>query len=165
MIKFNKIKTSSNRLPPISTASLPDIVFILLFFFMTVTVMKNQNLLVDNTLPSASETTKLDKKDRIIEIFVGKVKENGKGSLGDEPRIQMDNKFVSIDEIGDYALQSLSLMPEHLRGVATVSIKADVGVKMGIIEDLKRRLRSVNLLKINYTTFEGDIIDNLKNMN
>jgi len=73
----------------------------------------------------------------------------------------MDNTFVHMDEVGDYALQALSLMPEHLRGVATVAIKADAGVKMGVIEDLKKRLRDVNLLKINYTTYEGNVLENL----
>tara|TARA_R110002126_G_scaffold145334_11_gene291387 strand:- start:815 stop:1288 length:474 start_codon:yes stop_codon:yes gene_type:complete len=154
--------SSSRGLPAISTASLPDIVFILLFFFMTVTVMKNQNLMVENMLPRATETEKLDKQDRIIEIFVGKPITDGTTNLGKEPRIQMDNKFITVDEVGDYALQALSLMPEHLRSVATVSIKADVGVKMGIIEDLKNRLRLVNLLKINYTTADGDVLGGLK---
>ncbi|MDP5062211.1 MAG: biopolymer transporter ExbD [Maribacter sp.] len=160
MIKFNKYRCSKS-LPPLSTASLPDIVFILLFFFMTVTVMKNQNLMVENTLPTATETEKLDKKDRVIEIYVGKPTSGDNSTLGEEPRIQMDNKFITVDEVGDYALQALSSMPEHLRSVATVSIKADVGVKMGIIEDLKNRLRMVNLLKINYTTYEGAAVDNL----
>ena len=160
MIKFNKYR-SSKSLPPVSTASLPDIVFILLFFFMTVTVMKNENLLVENTLPTATETEKLDKKDRVIEIYVGKPTNDSNAKLGDEPRIQMDNKFITVDEVGDYALQALSSMPEHLKSVATVSIKADVGVKMGIIEDLKSELRMVNLLKINYTTYEGAAVDNL----
>ncbi|SDT17016.1 Biopolymer transport protein ExbD [Maribacter dokdonensis] len=160
MIKFNKYR-SSKSLPPVSTASLPEIVFILLFFFMTVTVMKNQNLLVENTLPTATETEKLDKKDRVIEIYVGKPTSEAKTNLGDEPRIQMDNKFITVDEVGDCALQALSSIPQHLRSVATVSIKADVGVKMGIIEDLKSQLRMVNLLKINYTTYEGAVTDNL----
>ena len=128
---------------------------------MTVTVMKNQNLLVENTLPTATETEKLDKKDRVIEIYVGKPTAEAKTNLGDEPRIQMDNKFITVDEVGDYALQALSSMPEHLKSVATVSIKADVGVKMGIIEDLKGELRMVNLLKINYTTYEGAAVENL----
>jgi len=161
MIKFNKKGAIGRDLPAISTASLPDIVFILLFFFMTVTVIKNQNLMVENRLPKASETTLLDKADRVIEIFVGKPKSSQAVSLGNKPRIQMDNTFVHMDEVGDYALQALSLMPEHLRGVATVAIKADAGVKMGVIEDLKKRLRDVNLLKINYTTNEGNVLENL----
>ena len=161
MIKFNNFKSVNRNLPAISTASLPDIVFILLFFFMTVTTIKNQNLMVENTLPKATETEKMDKQDRIIEIFVGKANSTHNAVMGNEARIQMDNRFVAIKDIGDYALQTLSRMPEHLRKVATVSIKADVGVKMGIIEDLKKELRSVNLLKINYTTYEGNIFENL----
>lgn len=160
MIRFNSFRSVNRNLPAISTASLPDIVFILLFFFMTVTTIKNQNLLVENTLPKATEIEKLDKTDRIIQIYVGKATGSYNTNLGDEARIQMDNRFVSIEEVGDHALQALFQMPEHLRKIATVSIKADVGVKMGIVEDLKKELRKVNLLKINYTTFEGDVLDN-----
>lgn len=160
MARINSFRSVNRNLPAISTASLPDIVFILLFFFMTVTTIKNQNLLVENTLPKATEIEKLDKQDRIIEIFVGKATGNHNTDLGNEARIQMDNRFVAIEEVGDHALRALFQMPEYLRKVATVSIKADVGVKMGIVEDLKKELRKVNLLKINYTTFEGDVLDN-----
>ncbi|MDC6387474.1 biopolymer transporter ExbD [Maribacter sp. PR1] len=162
MIKFNSFRSVNRNLPAISTASLPDIVFILLFFFMTVTTIKEQNLMVENTLPKATETEKLDKRDRIIEIFVGNSTNTHLSMMGSGTRIQMNNRFVAIEEVGDYALQALYQMPEHLRKVATVSIKADVAVKMGIIEDLKKELRLVNLLKINYTTFEGNVFDNQK---
>ena len=70
MSKFNKKK--SGELPPVSTASLPDIVFMLLFFFMTVTVMKDSSLKIENTLPNANEIKKLDKKDRVIYVYAGK---------------------------------------------------------------------------------------------
>ena len=60
MAKFNKKKDGD--LPAVSTASLPDIVFMLLFFFMTVTTMKDSTLMVENTLPNASEVKKLEKK-------------------------------------------------------------------------------------------------------
>ncbi len=64
MSKFTKKKGS--ELPPVNTASLPDIVFMLLFFFMTVTVMKDSSLMVENVLPNASEVKKLEKKDRVF---------------------------------------------------------------------------------------------------
>lgn len=160
MLRINSCRSVNRNLPAISTAFLPDIVFILLFFFMTVTTIKNQNLLVENTLPKATEIEKMDKQDRIIEIYVGKATRNYDSHLGNEARIQMGNRLVAIEEVGDHALKALFQMPEHLRKVATVSIKADVGVKMGIIEDLKKELRLVNLLKINYTTFEGDVFNN-----
>ena len=61
MSKFKKKK--SGDLPAISTASLPDIVFMLLFFFMVATVMRDSTLMVSNTLPAADQVQKLDKKD------------------------------------------------------------------------------------------------------
>ena len=66
MAKFKKNK--SGDLPAISTASLPDIVFMLLFFFMVATVMRDSTLMVQNTLPAADQVQKLDKKDRVISV-------------------------------------------------------------------------------------------------
>ena len=68
MAKFKKNK--SGDLPAISTASLPDIVFMLLFFFMVATVMRDSTLMVQNTLPAADQVQKLDKKDRVIYILL-----------------------------------------------------------------------------------------------
>jgi biopolymer transport protein ExbD len=64
MSKFKKKK--GGDLPAISTASLPDIVFMLLFFFMVATVMRDNTLMVTNKLPAADQVQKLDKKDRVI---------------------------------------------------------------------------------------------------
>ena len=70
MSKFKK--KGSGELPKISTASLPDIVFMLLFFFMVATVLRDNTLLIQNTLPAADQVQKLDKKDRVIYIYAGK---------------------------------------------------------------------------------------------
>ena len=56
MAKFNKKK--SDEVPPISTASLPDIIFMLLFFFMTVTQTKDGEIKVANDIPSADQVQK-----------------------------------------------------------------------------------------------------------
>ncbi len=69
MAKFNKKKDGD--LPAVSTASLPDIVFMLLFFFMTVTVMKDSSLMVENILPNASEVKKLEKKIEYCTSMLG----------------------------------------------------------------------------------------------
>lgn len=155
-------KKSKGQLPQISTASLPDIVFILLFFFMTVTVMKNKNLLVENTLPSATEIEKLDKQDRIIEIIVGSPTKQYASIVGVQPKIQLNGNFAQVDEVGSYVLSKLAQMPEQLRNVAIVSLKIDKNVNMGIVTDIKQQLREVNALKINYTTLEGDTFNNLQ---
>ena len=56
---MSKFKKKTNKQPAISTASLPDIVFVLLFFFMVTTVMREVDLLVEVTTPNATEITKL----------------------------------------------------------------------------------------------------------
>ncbi len=139
--------------PSISTASLPDIVFMLLFFFMTVTTIKNDDLLVENTLPRANETEKLNKQDRVIEIYVGKAK-NGKD---DNFQIQMGTEIVNLDELSHATLIAVSEIPEELQKMAIVSLKADEKVNMGVINDIKEKLREINLLKINYTVVDGDV--------
>ena len=58
-------------MPPISTASLPDIVFMLLFFFMVSTTMKEVELKVIVKTPDASEIKKLEKKSLTSYINVG----------------------------------------------------------------------------------------------
>ena len=84
MSKFKKKKDGD--LPAISTASLPDIVFMLLFFFMVATVMRDNTLMVTNTLPAADQIKKLDKKDRVIYIYAGKPSARYQDKYGDLER-------------------------------------------------------------------------------
>ncbi|WP_339141712.1 ExbD/TolR family protein [Croceitalea sp. MTPC5] len=159
MMKRNRQK---RKVASIATSSLPDIVFILLFFFMTVTTMKKTNFLVENTLPNATETEELYQSDGIIEILVGNpTKHNGIYSM-DVPKIQLGNRLAEIDGVAPYVLAELAMMPENLRKTAMVSLKIDKTVSMGIISDIKNELQKINMLKINYTTFQGDIFLDLK---
>ncbi len=160
MAKFNKKK--SGDLPAVSTASLPDIVFMLLFFFMTVTTMKDSSLMVENTLPNASETKKLEKKDRVIYIYVGKPTSQYQKVFGSEPKIQLNDKFANVSEVGDFILQERAKKPQELQNVLTTALKVDKNANMGLISDIKMELRKVNALKVNYTTYEGDAFRNLQ---
>lgn len=154
---MKQFRKTSQKMPAISTASLPDIVFMLLFFFMTVTTIKNEDLLVENVLPKANETESLTKKDRIIEIYVGNLKDVEVDIEKKDFKIQMESKIVAQGEVGHNAFKLLSQMPEHLRKVVMISLKADENVTMGIINDIKQQLQEVNLLKINYTVVDGDV--------
>jgi len=160
MSKF-KFKKAAH-LPEVSTASLPDIVFMLLFFFMTVTVMKDDSLKVSNELPNATEIKKLAKKDRIITVYVGTPQDQYSSVVGISPKIQIDDKFVSIANFGNVILEKINEKPEQLRPFITVSLKIDKTASMGLIDDVKQELRSINALKINYTTYEGDSFLNLQ---
>ena len=160
MSKFNKKKDGD--VPAVSTASLPDIVFMLLFFFMTVTVMKDTSVKVENELPKASEIKKLEKKDRVITIYVGAPTQEYQKLFGSEPKIQLNDKFSSPSAVGPYILQERGKKSEDLQNVLTTSLKVDRKANMGIISDIKEELRKVNALKINYTTYEGIAFDNLQ---
>ncbi len=160
MAKFTKKKDGD--LPAVSTASLPDIVFMLLFFFMTVTTMKDSSLLVENTLPNATEIKKLEKKDRVIYIYVGKPTQEYQKVFGTEPKIQLNDKFANVDEVGTYILAERAKKPQELQNVLTTALKVDKNANMGLITDIKQQLREVNALKVNYTTYEGDAFNNLQ---
>ncbi|MEC3964371.1 biopolymer transporter ExbD [Flagellimonas halotolerans] len=160
MAKFTKKKDGD--LPAVSTASLPDIVFMLLFFFMTVTTMKDSSLMVANTLPNASEIKKLEKKDRVIYIYVGTPTKEYQKVFGTEPKIQLNDKFANVDEVGSFILAERAKKPQELQNVLTTALKVDKDANMGLITDIKQQLREVNALKVNYTTYEGDAFNNLQ---
>ena len=158
MSKFKKKKDGD--LPAISTASLPDIVFMLLFFFMVAPVMRDNTLMVTNTLPAADQIKKLDKKDRVIYIYAGKPSARYQDKYGDQPRIQLNDKFAVVGDVGAYILSERASKREELQNVLTTALKVDGETNMGLISDIKQELRKVNALKINYTTRIGDYTQN-----
>ncbi len=160
MAKFTKKKDGD--LPAVSTTSLPDIVFMLLFFFMTVTTMKDSSLMVENTLPNASEVKKLEKKDRVLYIYVGKPTRDYQKVFGTEPKIQLNDKFANVSDVGDFILEERAKKPQELQNVLTTALKVDKNANMGLISDIKQELRKVNALKVNYTTYEGDAFRNIQ---
>ncbi|MEE3034669.1 MAG: biopolymer transporter ExbD [Bacteroidota bacterium] len=160
MSKFKKKKTGD--LPAISTASLPDIVFMLLFFFMVATVMRDSTLMVKNVLPTADQVQKLDKKDRVMYIYAGKPSSRYSDKYGTQARIQLNDKFSTVSEIGAFVLAERASKRQELQNVLTTALKVDGDTKMGLITDIKQELRKVNALKINYTTRIGDYSKNME---
>ena len=99
MSKFKK-KTDGG-IPAISTASLPDIVFMLLFFFMVATVMRENSLKIKIALPVANQVEKLDKKNPVSYIYMGKPS-TGYEKFGTESRIQLNDQFAELSEVGAF---------------------------------------------------------------
>jgi len=160
MSKFHKKK--SGDLPAINTASLPDIVFMLLFFFMVATVMRENTLKIDNRLPAADQIEKLDKKDLVMYIYAGKPSSSYK-QFGTEARIQLNDKFAEISDIGPFIHAERASKREELIPFLTTALKVDSDANMGLVSDIKQELRKVNALKINYTTRRGNALADLKN--
>jgi len=152
MSKFAKKKKG---FPAISTASLPDIVFMLLFFFMVTTVMRETDQLIELSVPTATEVKKLERKNLVSYIYVGKPKQKYRAKYGSSDKIQLNDKFASIKEIGPFILAERASKKEEEIPYMTTSIKADKKASMGIISDIKLELRDVNALKINYATHKG----------
>ena len=159
MSKFKKKK--GGELPAISTASLPDIVFMLLFFFMVATVMRDSTLMVKNQLPAADQIQKLDKKDRVMYIYAGEPSSRYTDKYGTQARIQLNDKFATVSGVGAFVLSERASKRQELQNVLTTSLKVDGDTKMGLITDIKQELRKVNALKLNYTTRVGDYSQNI----
>jgi biopolymer transport protein ExbD len=154
MAKFKKKKPSGPG--AINTSSLPDIVFMLLFFFMVSTTMKEVDLKVQMKAPQATELSKLEKKSLVTYIYVGVPQRQYQGRYGTEPRVQLNDQFASVDDIQSYIVQERESLKENERPLMTVSIKADAECPMGIITDIKQALRKAMALKISYSARQMD---------
>ncbi len=150
MSKFKKAGTKG--LPSINTASLPDIVFMLLFFFMVTTVMRETNLKVSVITPEATEIKKLEKKSLVSFIYIGKPHSNLQKTFGSEPRIQLNDAFATLGDIRDFITSEREQMNENDQKQMTVSLKIDQNTRMGIVTDVKLELRKASALKINYSS-------------
>jgi len=147
MGRFKEKKSSG--MPKISTASLPDIVFILLCFFMVSTTMRETTLIVKIRLPEATEVQKLERKSLVSFIYVGQPL---KGTYGTESRIQLNDQFATIQDIQAFIATEREARDEADRRLLTTSIKADRDTRMGIVSDIKQELRKAGAFKINYSS-------------
>ena len=153
MSKFKK--NNKKGMQAISTASLPDIVFMLLFFFMVTTVMRETTLFVNVVTPKATEIKKMEKKSLVSYIYVGAPVKRLQASYGSASRIQLNDAFASVDDIQEFIATERESRDEKEIPFMTTSIKSDEKTKMGIITDIKQELRKANALKINYSTRKG----------
>jgi biopolymer transport protein ExbD len=149
MSKFSKGKKKSS--PGINTASLPDIVFMLLFFFMVVTKLRDSELMVKVATPFATQLTKLEDKSLVNYLYIGRPVEKYKATYGTKPRLQLSDKFANINEIPIFLERLRVKIPEAQRTKITTSLRVDGQVTMGIVQDVKTELRKANQLKINYS--------------
>jgi len=151
--RFRKDKGQKSQ--AISTASLPDIIFMLLFFFMVTTTMRETTLFVRNTLPSATEIQKLERKSLVSYIYIGSPLQSE--IFGTEPRIQLNDAFATVGEVASFVESERLARPEAERPLMIYSLRIDRETEMGIVTDVKQELRKVNALNINYSTVRGEV--------
>jgi biopolymer transport protein ExbD len=151
MAKFKKKTKTSQDIP---TSALPDIIFMLLFFFMVTTVLRQTDLMVEQAIPKANQLAKLEKKSLVSYIYIGKPKEVNK--YGVEPRIQVNGVLITPDEIAKFVLEEKEKLDEAEREKITMSLKVDKNAKMGVVIDVKQKLRDANALKVNYAATKDE---------
>lgn len=149
---MSRFKEKKSGTPAISTASLPDIIFMLLFFFMVTTVMREVDLKVKVVLPEAKEVAKLEDKALVDYLYIGPPMDK---TLGTEPLLQLNDQFARLEEIDPWVKANTERREEVLRGKITRSLKVDKDTYMKFITDVKQELRKSNALKINYSTARG----------
>ena len=131
-MKFERKTQESNE---ISTSSLPDIIFMLLIFFMVTTVLREYEGL-NVFLPQARKIERLESKRHTSHIFVSK-----------DGLISIDDKIISMDNVKHVMYDKRVADPQ-----LTVSLKADREATMELIGHMHNELREADALKINYSS-------------
>jgi biopolymer transport protein ExbD len=147
MSKFKKKTSTQTNIP---TSALPDIIFMLLFFFMVTTVLREQTILVEQKIPQATQLQKLQKKTLISYMYIGKPK--NAGLYGSEPRVQANDVLINTPDIVQWVNQERDLLAEADRGLITISLKIDKEVKMGPISDVQTELRNADARRVLYAS-------------
>ena len=148
-------KKGGKGTPSVSMASLPDVVFMLLFFFMTSTTMREQELHVRFTLPVATEVEKLEKKSLVSFIYIGPPTLAMQTVWGTAPRIQLNDSYRTEQDILEFIASERDKLSEADRAAMSTMLKAHEGTFMGVITDVKQELRKANALKIMYGAQKG----------
>ncbi|MBO8429468.1 MAG: biopolymer transporter ExbD [Bacteroidetes bacterium] len=149
MAKFSRF--GKKDMPELSTSSLPDIVFMILFFFMVTTQLRETEPLVSVRVPEASEIAKLERKDLASYINIGSPVRSKQAEFGTDARLQLNDSFKNVDDIRDFVAAERENLSEADRSFMTVVIRADQDVRMGIVTDVKQELRRCSALKIMYS--------------
>lgn len=132
-MKFEKKRASTKQ--EIPTASMPDIVFMLLLFFMVVTTLREVDVLVQFKLPEAKAIEKIENKRLISYIWVGR-----------DGKIQLNDNIVALEQIQDLMYQKRVELPNVI-----VSLRIDKNSEMGIVTDIQQSLRKADARRINYS--------------
>lgn len=143
MPKFRKKAKVSQEIP---TSALPDIIFILLFFFMVVTKPRPQEPKVAVELSPATEIQKVPEQMVTINLHVGKPKDD---KFGKAHVIQAGKGFIPVQGLKNFLSEEIhkkSALPSR----TMVIFNVDKGVKAGMLHDIKQELRDIGLLNIEF---------------
>lgn len=149
---MSKFKKKANTKQEIPTSALPDIIFMLLFFFMVTTVLREVTINVKQRIPEATQLRKLERKSLVSYLYVGEPKKTEQ--WGTEPRIQANDQFIEPNDVILWVSQEKDKLDENERDQITIAMKVDKEAKRGLISDIELQLRKANARKLLYTTLQ-----------
>lgn len=167
---IRRIRRREHELPQLNMASLPDLIFTVLFFFMIVTHMRTVDLKVKYTVPQGTELEKLVRKQAVSYIYIGQpinqhlnapldrrtlATEETQAHISSgatDTYIQLNDKIASVSDIENFIKEERKRMSSEDAQRMTVSIKADEKTDVGIISDIKLALRRAGAYVINYSS-------------
>ena len=129
------------NVPSLNMASMPDLIFTVLFFFMIVTHMRSDEVKVRYEVPQGSEMKKLANKSSVVNIYIGRA--------GNDWRVQLNGDIVRVEDLSARIEQIKSSMSPENQEHLTVSLRADRRTPMGLISDVKQALQKSYALRIN----------------
>ena len=141
----------NHEIPALNTASMPDLIFSILFFFMLVVHMRKTTVHVKYQVPMATELSRMYNNSNIQHIYIGRPINKLGQVEGEKMVIQLNDNITTIPEIKKYLIQLSAALPQEQRKQLSISIKADRNADMGTIMDLKQALREANVLNVNFT--------------
>ena len=143
-----QIRRKKHRsVPGLNMASMPDLIFTVLFFFMIVTHMRNETVKVKLQVPQGTEVTKSSNKFSTINIYIGR------NNYGDT-QIQVNDRMCSLEQVGALVRNFKANLSEESQENLIINLRADRNTDMGIVNDLKKELRNVGALTIRYSATE-----------
>ncbi|WP_091839831.1 ExbD/TolR family protein [Prevotella sp. ne3005] len=146
--------TRRHNVPSLNVASMPDLIFTVLFFFMIVTHMRNDEVQVRLQVPEGNEVRKLANKSSVVNIYIGRQVNKETGRQGEDWLVQLNGDLVKPEELPARIEQIRATMSPELAERLTVSLRADRHTPMGIIQDVKQALQQSYALRINYSATE-----------
>lgn len=149
---MSKFKKKANTKQDIPTSALPDIIFMLLFFFMVTTVLREVTIIVKQNIPEATQLRKLQRKSLVSYLYIGEPKKVSQ--WGSEPRIQANDVFIEPQDVVLWVNQEKDKLDEAERDQITIAMKVDEETQRGIISDVELELRKANARKLLYTTLQ-----------
>lgn len=151
---MSMFKRRKYEVPGLNAASLPDLIFTVLFFFMIVTHMQKVAVKVKYQVPQGTELTRLTKKSAVTYIYIGYPSDGLRRKVGGDIRIQLNDKFASPEDVADYVSAEKARMSPSDQQQMMVSIKADRHTPIGMVNQVKRSLQQAKALRISYSATE-----------